>query len=118
MGEPLKITVNLKSTGSAPVVVSSRLALNSRDAPDPMREIVFDVKGPDGALLPFNAKLKIGGASPEQTKKLGPGESVSHEYDLPFFFDLGKPGEYRVSALYSSAPLARPDGEQVWTELI
>lgn len=117
-GEPLKLALTLRNTGSVPVFVNSRLALNSSHAPDAMREVVIDVHGPDGQLRPFSFKLKIGPADRNQVQALAPGASLHKDYELEGAFDLSTPGEYRLSALYASAPLADPNGAPVWTELI
>lgn len=112
---PLKLVVTLKNTGSVPVLVNKRLALNSPHAPDPMREIVIDVHGPDGELRPYQYKMKMGRPDASHVQTLPPQQSVTHEYELHSGYDLSKPGEYRVSALYESAPVANAAGEPVWT---
>jgi hypothetical protein len=116
--EPLELTLTLKSTGSAPVLVNSRLALNHRDAPDAMREIVLDVNGPDGKPRAFQVKLKIGSASANQVRELKPSESIQSKYGLDKYFDLAAKGDYTVTGFYSSAPLADTQGRPVWTESV
>ena len=114
----LKLAAKLTNVGTAPVLVNSRLALNSAHAPDPMRELVVDLHGPDGELRPFLLKLKIGAPEGKHVQSLAPGQSLEKQYDLDTHFDLSTPGDYRAGALYSSAPVADANGNPVWTELV
>lgn len=112
---PLKLVLTLKNAGDAPVVVNQRLALNSPHVPDSMREVVLDVHGPDGKLRPYQLKMKMGAPEARHVRTLSPRESLSNEYELHSGWDLSTPGEYRVRALYESAPVANATGEPVWT---
>jgi hypothetical protein len=116
VGEPLEVVLRIRSVGSEPAPVNTRFAVNSAHAPDAYRELVFDVHGPDGKLLPFTLKVRIGQPGAEHVKSLAPGERLENRQDLTRYFDLSTPGEYRVSALYESAPVLGGDGRPASTE--
>jgi len=118
VGEPMQVELTLASTGTAPVVVNSRLALNTVHAPRPFREVVFEMRGPGGALLPFLSKVRIGKPEPQHVTELAPGQSLERRYDLAPHFDLEAPGSYAVRAFYSSAPVADTLGRPAFSPQI
>jgi hypothetical protein len=95
------------------VLVNGRLAVNSRWAPEPMREVVFTVVGPSGKPLRFGAKIRIGHPRPEHFRTLAPGESVETTCRLDRYFSLTEPGRYSVSAAYASTQ-DPGDGRTAW----
>jgi len=105
MGDSLVVTLSLANSGSEPVVVNARLAANTPHAPATSREVMFEVEGPAGQRLDFQAKIRIGPARPTDARVLEPGETIHQQYDLARFYDLGSPGSYRARALVESAAL-------------
>jgi len=114
-GEPMRVELGLENTGTAPVTVNGRMALNTVHAPDAYREVVFEIRRPDGALLPFLPKLRIGAATAADLVELAPGASLRRSYELSTSFGLDVPGSYGIRALYASAPVADLAGRPAWT---
>lgn len=117
-GEPVHAVVTLTSTGTAPVWVNARLALNGVWAPAPYREIGFEARGPDRAMRPFLARVRIGAPTAEHVRRLEAGATLARRYDLSHYFDLEAPGTYEICAFYASAPVAGAAGDPAWTEPI
>jgi hypothetical protein len=118
VGAALSAELTLANTGPEPVVVNGRLAENTPHAPDPYREVTFELEGPDGKPLSFGPKIRIGAPQPSDAREIAPGASIKHSYDLARLYDLKKPGNYRVRAFYASAPLIDARERPVWTEQV
>jgi hypothetical protein len=101
-GEEMGATVTLRNAGSEPVTVNGRLALNAAFAPKDYRDVALLVSDPQGAPVPFEAKVNIGSPAARDFKTLQPGEAVQHRYDLASFYDLQKPGTYSLQAVYQN----------------
>lgn len=118
VGDDVEATVELANAGTEPVAVNARMALNNVHAPAPYRELTFEIEGPSGKKLPFQAKVRIGAAQPSDVRTLAPGEKLKRVEKLSQFYNLDTPGTYAVRAHYASAPVANAAGQPAWTELV
>ena len=114
VGEEMGATVTLVNAGGEPVMVNGRLALNTAFAPSEYREVAIVVSDPQGAPVPFEAKVNIGSPAARDFKTLQPAESVQHRYDLAAYYDLKKPGTYAVQAIYHNQAEPGTGDDGVW----
>ncbi|HEY1016361.1 MAG TPA: hypothetical protein VGE07_26870 [Herpetosiphonaceae bacterium] len=111
-GDPVTVTVRLLNDSDQPVVVNQRLALNAAFAPLPFRDVAFLVRDSAGNQRDFQVRVRIGEPGDKDFGLLEPQQSITRDYDLAEFFDLGQPGEYAVEARYQNQ--ARPGDGEAW----
>ena len=120
-GQEVRINTVLTNSGSSPLWVNKRLLFNTVYAPEPFREIWFDVKAPNGEKLNFRCKVKAVWAREEHYTILPPGEAVKAEIRLSRCFDMKEKGNYQIKAHYQDGndemPPAPADAEHLKEEL-
>ena len=99
-GQDVSLNVQLKNMSAQRLWVNQRLLLNIVDSPPVMRELWFDVVGPDGAPVAFSAHVRAGEAVASNFNVLKPGEVVSKQIKLSNYFEFDKPGVYQITAHY------------------
>ncbi len=105
---PAPVQMVLRNAGDESAVVNTRLAPGYRDSLS--REVYFDLTpaepGPPPQPL---VKYQRDFAPPEAYRALEPGEQVTAEVDLLYWYRVPRPGRYRVTAYYQAdEPLAAP----------
>ncbi len=97
-----EITVSLVNEGAEPVLINRRMAPGYRDSIS--REIYCDIDGPYR-----KRKYDRDMSGPDDYGELGPGESVQAGFDLLAWYQVMRPGQYRLTAHYQcDEPAARP----------
>jgi len=102
--EPVMMDIRLENTGDKPIYVNKRLLINSEERPAGSREISLSVTSPDGKKLPCKVSYETGFPKSDYFVSLKPQESVKLENkrDLRNYFDLTRPGEYKIIATYQN----------------
>jgi hypothetical protein len=111
LSQPITGTVSLVNPGSDPQTANTRLAINRASAPAPFRDVVLTLTGPDGATLPFAARVNIGAPKEKDFSVLAPGATVERHFDLARLFQLTAPGPYALTATYHNAHAPGWQGE-------
>ncbi|UCF08850.1 MAG: hypothetical protein JSW28_03935 [Thermoplasmata archaeon] len=100
--ERILCTVILTNTGSKPVPVNKRLLVNTPHAPEPFREVTFEILSPSKEILNFRTRINVGPPNEDDIAELGPSESVEHVYDAAHDFLFEEKGEYTIRAVYEN----------------
>lgn len=112
-GESIVGKLTLRNTGSEPVVVNSRLVVNSPFAPQPLRDVIVTLTDRSGAVAKFAAVVDVGMLEDQDYASLNPGETFERSLSIDLFYALERPGTYSVQALYQND--ADPgDGRRAW----
>lgn len=93
-------TVTLRNRGDQSLWVNRRMLVNAASAPPPMRELWFEVQGPDDKPLPFETKVHAGNAGPEHYRNLPAGASIETTVTLSDYFPFAAKGHYTIQAHY------------------
>ncbi len=112
---PTRIRAILRNSDGTSTWVNGRMAINNPSAPEPYREIWFQILKPSGQEADFNVLIKIGAPQMDDFIELGTGNAVQSEYDLGWYFDLDEIGEYRVRAFYANYDNGENFGYNAWT---
>jgi hypothetical protein len=112
LDETIWVTVRLINEGDQSLTVNGRLLLNHASAPETVRDLYFEIVGPDGYS---NRRLfRVNAGSPKESDlvELQPGDSHERAIELTRFHSLHLAGEYRITAHYLSATAIA--GHEVW----
>ncbi|HLG18044.1 MAG TPA: hypothetical protein VJH03_26620 [Blastocatellia bacterium] len=103
-GEPIIARVLIENLSPTDVVINRRLLVNRPIGP---HEIFFQITGPDGKLVPFEARIRESFESREfmtlETKQI-----FGRLYNLARSHTFETPGEYTVTAFYENKQDAPP----------
>lgn len=97
-GDPVNCTMTLTNTSRNNLVINNRFLVNH---PMGTREVSFQIIGPDLELVPLVVKINAS----IKSRKFGvlhPGQSDSHDIELSYYFEMGKPGKYSVVGYYEN----------------
>lgn len=111
--EQIELTAVLANTGSAPLLVNGRLALNDPTAPAAFRELALRISRAGGAALPFDARINLGAPREGNFRLLEPGQQVERSYELRNYYGL-TPGSYTVEAVYENRQEFAREGQRAW----
>jgi hypothetical protein len=110
--EPIRLTITLANEGDSPVTANGRFLVNYPTAPEPVRDLYFEVSGPEGYANQRVFRVNAGFPRTTDLVTLEPGESHQKVVELTRYHSLHLPGTYEVTAHYqSAAPIA---GQEVW----
>lgn len=110
--EPIQATLQLKNSGSGPVVVNGRLALNSANAPEEFFEVNFLITTQSGNEVRFGSFVNIGEPEDRHFKTLEVGQSLTEGYQLQRLYQLREPSTYSVKAIYQNS--SDPSNGPAW----
>lgn len=97
-GEPIEVRVLIENRSPIEVVINSRLLVNRPIGP---HEIFFQITGPDGKLVPLDARIH----DTFESRKFLVLESkrvFGKLYDLRRAHNITAPGDYTVTAFYEN----------------
>ncbi len=117
LGHPLMVKAILINNGDNAVLVNSRMALGYENMPS--RELylkIIDEKSGEHAGI-NEVDINRDFSTPGDFCSLAPGDSVKVTFNLFEFYQLTRPGKYRLTAYYdASEPLAaKPPGSDSGT---
>jgi len=98
VGEPIMVRVLIENRSPVDLVINRRLLVNRPIGP---HEIFFQITGPDGRQVPFEARIRESFESREFIL-LGTQRSYGKLYDLASEHEIKTPGEYSVVAFYEN----------------
>ena len=97
-GEPIVVRVLIENVSPIEVVINRRLLVNRTIGP---HELFFQIRGPDGKLVPLAARIRDSFESREFLL-LGTKRVYGKLYDLAKEHELVAAGEYTVTAFYEN----------------
>jgi hypothetical protein len=109
------VKVVLHNVSDQPLTVNGRMLLNHSSAPEPMRDISFDIVGPPGYFSLTVFHINAGRPGPEHFVELKPGESLERTYKLTKYYSLHSPGKYSVQVTYLNVTPHYAFGRRAWT---
>jgi hypothetical protein len=112
LDEPIRLTVSLANNGPEALTINGRFLVNYPTAPEPMRDLYFEISGPDGYSNKRIFRVNAGYPGPNDLLELRPGATHQKVVELTRYHSLHLPGEYQVTAHYLSA--AAVSGRTVW----
>lgn len=117
LGHPLMVEAKLINNGDNAVLVNSRMALGYENMPS--RELylkIIDEKSGEHADI-NEVDINRDFSTPGDFCSLAPGDSLKVTFNLFEFYQLTRPGKYRLTAYYdASEPLAaQPSGSDSGT---
>jgi hypothetical protein len=98
-GETPKLMIRVRNTGSRPLWVNTRFALNSEFAAPDFRDLWLSVVAPDAKRIEFDCKVKGRLATRNDYQIVEVDKSVERIEELGCF-DITVPGTYRITAKY------------------
>ncbi len=113
--EEIRLLVFVQNDGADPVTLNGRLAVGPEDAPDTV--LAYRIVGPDGTMIPFEARVATAAPLPDDFRDTEPGAFAFKFDDLNNgVFDLSEPGDYTVQAVYRNVHL--PETGTAWRGIL
>lgn len=111
-------TLILKNETEEILAINRRMAPNdllSIQAENPLGEVAFVIKDPNGMTLDFNARVNMRFPREVDFAQLAPDKFIAFSYDLStYYIPLNSLGKYSIQAIYHNE--AKPDNiEPVFT---
>jgi len=104
--------VSLVNESTTDLVVNGRLTVSRPGGPG---ELSFEITGPDGATVPFGARVNIGTPLADDFVRLPPGDAACASIDLRDYFAMHEPGHYRIRVTYENEWPGDEAGSPAWT---
>lgn len=102
LGESMRVSTSLQNTGDKDVIIHNRMALNSPNAPELVRDITYIIMGPTGERVPFLARVSVRPTNTDDFIVLSPGETIEQSYNIDEFYYIRDIGSYTIFAVYQN----------------
>ena len=95
-------TVRLINEGNELVIANARMLLAPHSMPSRRRELVFNIRGPEGSINLKRVHINAGPPVIGNFVRLFPGEYIFQSYELSEYFKYTVPGKYTIIAEYNN----------------
>jgi hypothetical protein len=115
LGEDVVVHVVLTNRGTELLLVNGRLLVGAPHAPEPFREVTFEVDGPRGYVNRTLRHVNAGTPASKHFVELWPGDDIVKSFTLTELEDMSVSGAYVVRATYANTVVDATLPRRPWT---